>query len=109
MKTKLQGSAKNTLHSFHGGMRLDGHKTESLTREIQVASLPDQLFLPLKQHIGDSNKPLVAIGDSVQKGQVIAANPSLFCAPVHAPVLPTRAQRRTRAPFRPTARGSFCR
>ena len=85
MKTKLQGTAKITLHSFHGGMRLDGHKTESLTREIQVASLPDQLFLPLKQHIGDSNKPLVAIGDSVQKGQVIAANPSLFCAPVHAP------------------------
>ena len=70
---------------FHGGMRLEGHKTESLTREIQLASLPDQLFLPLKQHIGDSNKPQVSIGDRVLKDQVIAANPSLFCAPVHAP------------------------
>jgi electron transport complex protein RnfC len=76
---------KTKLHSFHGGMVLDGHKTESLAQEIQIASLPDQLFLPLKQHIGDSNKPLVAIGDRVLKGQVIAANPSLFSAPVHAP------------------------
>ncbi|HUV20580.1 MAG TPA: electron transport complex subunit RsxC [Gammaproteobacteria bacterium] len=73
------------LHHFHGGMRLPGHKNESLVRDLQQASLPAQLLLPLKQHIGEYNKPLVDIGDRVRKGQVIAANPALICAPVHAP------------------------
>jgi len=73
------------LHHFHGGLRLDGHKAESLGRELQQASLPERLFLPLRQHIGDHNKPLVKIGDRVLKGQVIAADSALICAAVHAP------------------------
>ena len=44
------------LHHFHGGMHLDGHKAESLTRGLQQASLPERLLLPLKQHIGEYNK-----------------------------------------------------
>lgn len=76
---------KPKLHQFHGGMQVDGHKAESLSRELQQASLPPQLILPLKQHIGDYNKPLVKVGDRVLKGQVIAANSSLICAAVHAP------------------------
>ena len=73
------------LHQFHGGLHLDGHKTESLTRGLQQASLPERLFLPLKQHIGETNKPLVEVGDRVLKGHLIAASPSLICAAVHAP------------------------
>lgn len=73
------------LHHFHGGLHLDGHKTESLGRGLQQATLPERLFLPLRQHIGEYNKPLVKPGDPVLKGQVIAANPSLICAAVHAP------------------------
>ena len=73
------------LHAFHGGMKLDDHKAESLTQPLQQASLPKHLFLPLKQHIGDSNKPLVAVGDAVLKGQLVADNSSSISAPVHAP------------------------
>jgi len=73
------------LHHFHGGMHLDGHKTESLTRGLQQASLPERLFLPLRQHIGETNKPLVDVGNRVLKGHVIAASSSLICAAVHAP------------------------
>jgi electron transport complex protein RnfC len=73
------------LHHFHGGMHLDGHKTESLTRGLQQASLPERLFLPLRQHIGEINKPLVEVGNRVLKGHVIAASSSLICAAVHAP------------------------
>ena len=72
------------LHHFHGGLHLDGHKTESLGRGLQQATLPERLFLPLRQHIGEYNKPLVKPGERVLKGQVIAANPSLICAAVHA-------------------------
>jgi electron transport complex protein RnfC len=73
------------LYHFHGGLRLDGHKAESVRRELQQASLPARLLLPLKQHIGEYNKPLVGVGDRVLKNQVIAANSSLICAAVHAP------------------------
>ena len=73
------------LHHFHGGMKLQGHKSESLVQDLQQASLPPQLFLPLKQHIGEYNKPLVDIGDRVLKGHMIAASSSLICASVHAP------------------------
>jgi electron transport complex protein RnfC len=73
------------LHHFHGGMKLPGHKAESLVRDLQQASLPAQLLLPLKQHIGDYNRPLVDIGDHVYKGQTIAASSAPISASVHAP------------------------
>ena len=73
------------LHRFHGGLKLDGHKTESLVRDLQQASLPPQLILPLKQHIGEYNKPLVEVGDRVLRGHIIAANSSPYCATLHAP------------------------
>ena len=73
------------LHPFHGGLRLDGHKAESVERGLQQAGLPERLFLPLRQHIGDPNKPVVKVGDRVLQGQVIGAGSSLICAAVHAP------------------------
>jgi electron transport complex protein RnfC len=73
------------LHHFPGGIKLEGHKSESLVQGLQQASLPPQLILPLKQHIGEHNKPLVDVGDRVLQGQMIAAGSSLICAPVHAP------------------------
>jgi len=73
------------LHHFHGGMKLQGHKSESLVTDLQQASLPPQLLLPLKQHIGEYNKPLVDVGDRVLKGHLIAADSALICASVHAP------------------------
>jgi electron transport complex protein RnfC len=73
------------LHHLRGGLKLSGHKAESLARELRQASLPAQLLLPLKQHIGDYNKPLVDIGDQVYKGQMIAASSAPISAPVHAP------------------------
>lgn len=73
------------LHHFHGGLKLDGHKAESTGSGLQQASLPQRLYLPLKQHIGEYNQPLVDIGNRVLKGDMIAANNSLICASLHAP------------------------
>jgi electron transport complex protein RnfC len=73
------------LHHFHGGLQLEGHKAESVSQPLRQASLPARLVLPLRQHIGDYNKPLVEVGKRVLKGEVIAANSSLICAAVHAP------------------------
>ncbi len=76
---------KARLHRFHGGLVLDGHKSESLSAPLRDAGLPARLYLPLRQHIGDVNRPLVEVGNRVRKGEVIAASASLICAPVHAP------------------------
>lgn len=73
------------LNHFNGGIHLDDHKAESLTQPVQQASLPDQLVLPLKQHIGEPNKPLINIGDRVLRGQLIAGSSSPISAPLHAP------------------------
>jgi len=73
------------LHHFHGGLHLDGHKTESLTRELQQASLPPRLYLPLRQHIGEHNEPLVDVGNRVLKGHAISASSSQIRAAIHAP------------------------
>lgn len=73
------------LSHFNGGIHLDDHKAESLTQPLQLASLPDQLILPLKQHIGEPNKPLVNVGDRVLRGQLIAGSSSPISAPIHAP------------------------
>ncbi len=73
------------MHKFHGGMRLKGHKSESVSRPLRQASLPAQLVLPLKQHIGDYNKPLVKVGDHVLRGDLIGSSESSICASLHAP------------------------
>ncbi len=73
------------LYEFHGGLHLDAHKSGSLTQGLQQAGLPEQLFLPLKQHIGDTNKPLVRVGERIFRNQLIAGNSSPICAPIHAP------------------------
>jgi electron transport complex protein RnfC len=73
------------LHPMHGGIRLEDHKTESLTRGLQQASLPPQLLIPIKQHIGSANKALVNPGDRVLRGQLIAGSSSPISAPLHAP------------------------
>jgi electron transport complex protein RnfC len=72
------------LGHFHGGIHLDARKTESLGQGLQQAGLPEQLILPLKQHIGEPNKALVNVGDRVLRGQLIAGSSSPISAPIHA-------------------------
>jgi electron transport complex protein RnfC len=76
---------KIKLHRMHGGLHLQDHKAESLVRGLQQASLPDQLIVPLRQHIGETNIPLVKPGTRVLGGQLIAASASPISAPIHAP------------------------
>ena len=73
------------LHSFHGGLHLPEHKSESTGSPIRTAAIPDRLILPLKQHIGAPAHLLVKPGDSVLKGQMLAAPAGRISAPIHAP------------------------
>ncbi len=65
--------------TFHGGILLPAHKHASSATPIRTPALPPELFLSL----GDAT-PLVAVGDPVLKGQLLAAAGS-DGLPVHAP------------------------
>ena len=73
------------LYRFHGGLHLPDNKAQSLQAPVEPAGLPARLYLPLQQHIGAIAKAVVAVGDRVLKGQVVAAAAGAVSAPVHAP------------------------
>ena len=68
-----------------GGLSLDANKSQSLSTPLRAARIPQRLFVPLSQHIGEAAEPLLEIGDSVLKGQLIARSYSYISAPLHAP------------------------
>ncbi|CAI8965253.1 electron transport complex subunit RsxC [Methylocaldum szegediense] len=71
------------LWTFHGGLQLEGHKRESSSAPL-VAPIPKRLVFPLQQRSGEDSKPVVAPGDRVLKGQVIARDDHPFNPPIHA-------------------------
>ena len=73
------------LWKIFGGLKLPGFKTISMSQATQAAPLPKKLVLPLKQHIGHAAEPIVKIGDTVLKGQKIAAASDYVSTPIHAP------------------------
>lgn len=72
------------LGKLHGGLRLEAHKSAATAAPIQKLPVPAQLILPITQHVGDPSQPVVAIGEHVLKGQLIAAADGGLSAPVHA-------------------------
>ncbi len=72
------------LGKLHGGLRLPAEKRLATNQSIQLLPLPEQLFLPLSQHVGDAAQPIVNIGERVLKGQLIAETDSSLSAPIHA-------------------------
>ncbi len=72
------------LGKLHGGLRLPAYKSESTAEPIRTVPVPAQLVLPLAQHAGDPAHPIVAIGERVLKGQLVAEADSSLGAPVHA-------------------------
>ena len=72
------------LGILHGGLRLPGHKNASTSGPIRDVPLPKQLILPISQHVGSPAQPVVAAGDYVLKGQLLAQSEGTLGAPVHA-------------------------
>ncbi|MCI6160283.1 MAG: electron transport complex subunit RsxC [Prevotella sp.] len=74
------------LRTFRiGGIHPDENK---FTHEVatQAAALPKQATFPLSQHIGAPAKPVVAKGDKVKVGTLIAEAGGFVSAPIHSSV-----------------------
>lgn len=70
---------------FPGGIRIPDHKAATAERPIRDLPVPERLYVPLKQHIGNPAKAVVAPGDTVLKGDVIGEPEGFVSVPVHAP------------------------
>ena len=53
---------------------------------IEVLPLPEKVYVSMAQHLGAPAKPVVAVGDFVKVGQVIAEPGGFISAFVHSPV-----------------------
>ena len=84
MKTIIE----KAQYRFRGGLKLDGHKQQSMQDKIGGAIVPEILTVPLQQHIGKPATPIVNVGDKVLKGQCIACindDKDAVTAAIHAP------------------------
>lgn len=68
-----------------GGIHPDENKHQSTQHGIETLPLPNQLILPLQQHLGARAEPAVEIGERVLKGQLIAEASGMISCPLHAP------------------------
>ncbi len=72
------------LGTMHGGLRLPAFKHESTSGPVRDVAIPTQLVLPIEQRAGGAAQPVVRVGQSVLRGQVIAEPGSGTGVPVHA-------------------------
>jgi electron transport complex protein RnfC len=73
------------IFDIHGGVHPPENKTQSLNAPLRDAGIPAELILPLSQSIGAPAEPVVAVGDKVLKGQMIAKAAGFVSVPIHAP------------------------
>ncbi len=69
-----------------GGVHPQDNKQYSAHKKIVEVPLPQKAIVPLSQHIGAPAKPIVAKGDKVLVGQLIAEAGGFVSANIHSPV-----------------------
>lgn len=72
------------LGTFKGGVHPNDGKELSKDKPIRDYLPKGDLVYPLSQHIGAPAKPVVAVGDEVLKGQMIAEAGGFVSAPIYA-------------------------
>ena len=96
------------IFSFHGGIHPPENKAQSLQLPLGRPSLPSELILPLGQHIGQSSRPLVKVGDKVLKGETIAINNGFLSSFLHAPTSGTISAIEERLIAHPSGLSDLC-
>lgn len=72
--------------SFSHGVHPPHHKELTENLPIQRVPFVSRYIMPLGQHIGIPSVPVAAVGDSVLRGQLIAAAKGFISTALHSPV-----------------------
>ncbi|MCF7503436.1 electron transport complex subunit RsxC [Vibrio sp. L3-7] len=97
-----------SIWNFPGGVHPAENKKQSNATDIVHARLPEEIVLPVKQHIGKPGNLLVAIGDTVLKGQQLTALDTGFTLPVHAPTSGVITEIEPRTTAHPSGLSEVC-
>ena len=81
----MKGVFLMKFFGFRGGVHPPENKIQTEHLPIEKLESPNEIFVPLLQHIGAPLNPIVNVGDKVLKGQKIADAEGL-AVPVHSPV-----------------------
>lgn len=74
------------IKTFQGGAHIPHYKEFTENKTIMPIAIPEFVVIPLLQHLGAANEPLVKTGDRVTVGQMIGNSDEYFCAPIHASI-----------------------
>ncbi|HMA62403.1 MAG TPA: electron transport complex subunit RsxC [bacterium] len=74
------------VKTFHGGAHPPEFKKLAEGKKIEIMPLPEEVFIPLSQHIGAPCKPVVKKGDQVKTGQIIGEGEGFVTSNVHASI-----------------------
>ncbi len=74
------------LKHFLGGIHPNDNKRYTSEMTIETAPLPQCAVIPMRQHIGAPCTPVVQVGDSVKKGQIIARSEAFVSSPIHSSI-----------------------
>ena len=69
-----------------GGSDIPHRKGATDKKPIVVLDAPEEVVIPLQQHIGAPCEPVVSVGDRVKLGQKIGESSAFVSAPIHASV-----------------------
>ena len=72
------------LKTFPGGLHPPDNKQWSADKPIEDCPMPDELVIPLAQHIGAPAEACVEAGELVKKGQLVGTAKGFVSVPIHA-------------------------
>ena len=64
--------SRSRLRMPHWGVHPEDHKRPAADAPVRRLPLPKRLYLPLQQHVGQPARPIVVVGQTVRRGQLIA-------------------------------------
>ncbi|WP_076587495.1 electron transport complex subunit RsxC [Vibrio ostreicida] len=85
MLSLIEQIKSGALWGFPGGVHPPENKRQSVTTPITRSSIPREIVLPVKQHIGKPGTITVRVGERVLKGQALTQYDTSFSLPIHAP------------------------
>ena len=74
------------LSTFKNGIHPKDFKYYSEGKKIEKMSIPEEVFVPLQQHIGKMSNPIVEKGEEVKTGQIIAEADGFISSMIHSPI-----------------------
>ncbi len=78
-----------TSKTFHGGVHPPEYKKLTSNRAYETMPAPQEIYIPLNQHLGKEAVVQVKKGDSVSIGSILAEADGFISAPIHSPVCGT--------------------